>query len=91
MPDLSVHVQGTPNPHAAKFTVDRTLIEGGSSRSYFDPAAAAGDPLATALFEIDGVASLLIAEDFITVTKTDSADWDSLVPQIEYAIKEALS
>jgi len=71
--------------------VDRTLIEGGSSRSYFEPAAAAGDPIAAALFEIDGVASLLIAEDFITVTKTESADSDSLFPQIQNAIKEALS
>ena len=91
MPDPSINVRGTPNPNAAKFTVDRTLIEGGSSRSYFDSAAAAGDGLATALFEIDGVVSLLIAEDFITVTKAESADWDALVPHIENAIKEALS
>jgi hypothetical protein len=91
MPDPSISVQGTPNPHAAKFTVDRTLVEGGSSRSYFDAAAAADDQIASALFQIDGVRSLLIAENFITVTKAESASWDSLVPQIENAIKEALS
>ncbi len=91
MASPSIKVQGTPNPHAAKFTLDRTLIEGGSSRSYFDAKAAADDNLAVALFQIDGVKSLLIAENFITVTKTESANWDSLVPQIENAIKEALS
>ena len=91
MPDPKVTVQGTPNPNAAKFDVDRTLTEGGSSRSYFDSAAAADDSLASALFEIDGVVSLLIAEDFITVTKADSASWEALVPQIEAVIKEALS
>ncbi|UCC72179.1 MAG: NifU N-terminal domain-containing protein [Gemmatimonadota bacterium] len=91
MSDPSITVQGTPNPNAAKFTVDRTLVEGGTSRSYFDPAAAAGDRLARTLFEIDGVESLLVAEDFVTVTKAESADWEALVPQIENAIKEALS
>jgi hypothetical protein len=91
MPDPNITVQGTPNPNAAKFTVDRTLVEGGSSMSYFDPETASDDALASRLFVIDGVESLLIAEDFVTVTKADSANWDDLVPQIENAIKEALS
>jgi hypothetical protein len=91
MPDPSIGVEGTPNPNAAKFTVNRTLVEGGASRSYFDPANAAEDPLAKKLFAIDGVESLLIAENFVTVTKSASVDWDTLVPQIENAIKEALS
>ena len=91
MPDTSINVQGTPNPNAAKFTVNRTLVQGGPSKSYFEPETAKDDPLAKALFAVDGVESLLIAEDFITVTKTESAEWDTLVPQIENAIKEALS
>ena len=91
MPDPSVTVQGTPNPNAAKFTVDRALVEGGSSRSYLDRSSAHADPLAKALFEVHGVESLLIADDFITVTKSPTVQWDELVPLIENAIKEALS
>ena len=91
MPDPNITVQGTPNPNAAKFTVDRTLVEGGSSMSYFDPDTAKNDPLASRLFSVNGVESLLIAEDFVTVTKSASADWEALVPQIEQAIKEVLS
>ena len=91
MPDPSITVQGTPNPNAAKFTVDRTLVEGGSSVSYFSAEQAEGDALAGQLFAVAGVESLLIAEDFVTVTKSDAADWDLLVPQIESAIREALS
>ena len=91
MPEPNVTVQGTPNPNAAKFTVDRTLVEGGGSRSYFDRGSAQSDPLASALFDIEGVESLLIVEDFITVTKAPSAAWESLAPAIERAIKEALS
>jgi hypothetical protein len=91
MPEPNITVQGTPNPNAAKFTVDRTLVEGGESHSFFEPETATDDPLAKVLFEIAGVESLLIAEDFVTVTKNPSATWDTLVPQIETAIMEALS
>ncbi len=91
MPDPNISVQGTPNPNAAKFTVDRTLVEGGASVSYFDPETAKDDPLASKLFAVEGVESLLIAEDFITVTKAPAASWDKLVPHIESIIMETLS
>jgi hypothetical protein len=91
MPEPNIIVQGTPNPNAAKFTVDRTLIEGGAGVSYFDADMASEDALASRLFAIDGVESILIAEDFVTVTKSGSAVWEDLVPRIENAIKEALS
>ncbi len=52
---------------------------------------ASEDALASRLFAIDGVESILIAEDFVTVTKSGSAVWEDLVPRIENAIKEALS
>ncbi len=91
MPEPQVSVQGTPNPNAAKFTTDRVLVEGGGSKSFFDPVAAGEDPLAESLFEIDGVESLLIAEDFVTVTKSPDADWDDLIPQVEETIRAALA
>jgi hypothetical protein len=91
MPGPNISVQGTPNPNAAKFTVDRTLVEGGASVSYFDPDTAKSDPLASRLFELPGVDSLLIAEDFVTVTKASAADWNELVPKIESILKEVLS
>ncbi len=91
MPEPNIAVQGTPNPNAAKFTVDRTLVEGGSSLSFFDPEKAQDNPLARSLFDVRGVESLLIAEDFVTVTKAQSVEWDDLVPQIERVIKEVLS
>jgi len=91
MPGPNITVQGTPNPNAAKFTVDRTLVEGGSSVSYFDAEQAEGHALAEVLFGVAGVESLLIADDFVTVTKSESADWDELVPKIQDAIKEVLS
>lgn len=88
-PDIQITVEGTPNPHAAKFVLDRA-IPGEGSRSYFDPESAADDPLAARLFEVDGVRALLIVENFITVTKTEALGWPDLLDEIEEAILKAL-
>ena len=86
MSELEIQVEGTPNPHAAKFTLDRTLpVEG--SRSYFRAEEAGDDPLARELFGIDGVRALLIVEDFITVTKAEDVEWDELVEPVTAAIR----
>ena len=79
---MSVRFQPTPNPNAGKFTVGRPVVEGKASRSVYSAAAAPGDPLATDLFAIDGVASLFLVEDFVTVTKRPDADWQMLVPLV---------
>lgn len=91
MPEPSISVQGTPNPNAAKFTLDRPLVEGNASRSYFDAESAADDPLARRLFELEGVDSLLIVDNFVTVTKAPPISWDELIPRVEVAIREALA
>ena len=91
MPEPKITVQGTPNPNAAKFTLDRALVEGSASRSYFDAQAAAGDPLARRLFGLEGVVSLLIADNFITVTKAPPVSWDDMIPRVEAAIRESLA
>ena len=87
--DLTITIQGTPNPHAAKFVLDRP-VPGEGSRSYFNADAAADDPLASRLFAVDGVRALLLVDNFITVTKTEIADWDALVQDVQEAIRSEL-
>ena len=88
-PNIQITVEGTPNPNAAKFVLDRD-VPGGGSRSYFDAGAAAADPLAARLFDVGGVRALLFVENFITVTKTAALEWPELVDGIESAIREGL-
>ena len=88
--ELTITIQGTPNPNAAKFVLDRP-VPGEGSRSYFNANAAAADPLAARLFGLDGVRALLFVENFITVTKTDEADWDALAPSVQDAIEAELA
>jgi hypothetical protein len=82
--------QPTPNPNAGKFTADRTIVEASSSRSFFSAEQAAGDPAAAALFELDGVASVFMVADFVTVTKTPDTDWSDLIPRVIDTLERVL-
>ncbi len=85
-----VRFQATPNPNAGKFVVGRKVVEGKASKSFFSAAQAEPDPMAAALFAIEGVASLFMVEDFITVTKKPDAEWQVLTPQVIAAIEAAM-
>ena len=80
----------TPNPEAGKFTVDRTLVEGRSGRTFDSPAAAAGDPVAARLLAEPGVRSIFIVADFVTVTREPNAAWAELAPRVRAALREIL-
>ena len=83
---VKISTTPTPNPNAMKFTLDRTLVDKGSKT--FDSAAeAAANPLAAALFGVPGVKSVFLLNSFITVTKDAAADWKSLVPELETAVR----
>jgi hypothetical protein len=85
----AVQVQGTPNPNAAKFVLDQSVL-GDEGRTYFDVESAENDVLASRLFEVDGVRALFMVDNFITVTKADEASWDDMVDAIRTSIQEEL-
>jgi hypothetical protein len=79
-----ITVESTPNPNATKFVLDRAVTV--QPQSYFNADAARGNPIAEKLFAIEGVTSLLLLNDFITVNKAPQAQWKS----ITIAVKRAL-
>jgi hypothetical protein len=83
---LTITATATPNPNAMKFTLNRTVCEGGS-KTFSSAEAAAGDPLAEALFAVPGTRMVFFLNDFITVTKDSSSDWATMQPAIEAAIQ----
>lgn len=85
MPFRVTEVQPTPNPNAAKFILDKPIVE--QPASFFNAAAAKGNAIAEALFAIPGVTSLLLLGDFVTVNKTADAQWG----QIAAAVKAVLA
>ena len=81
-----VEVQPTPNPNALKFLLDRPIAE--QPASFFDASAAIGHPVASRLFVIPGVSSLLLLGDFITVNKTPDANWPDIKSRVQRALSE---
>ena len=84
---MFIETEGTPNPATLKFLPGQDVM--GMSTADFASAESAGrSPLATTLFALPGVARVFLGGDFITVTKTDALDWQSLKPQVLGAIME---
>lgn len=87
MPYKVVSFETTPNPNAIKCVLDRS--PGERPRSYFNAESAQGDPLAAALFGIDGVTNVLIHTQWISVNKTPEADWAGVKAGVRRVLKEA--
>jgi len=79
-------IQPTPNPNALKFVLNCTISD--QPTSFLDPAAAEDHPLASRLFAIGGVASLLFLGDFVTVNKTPESDWAVIKRSVRKALAE---
>jgi len=84
---MPVVSQFTPNPNALKFNVG---TEVGGPRS-FTAANASDDPVAGALFAIEGVVGVFLTSDFVTVTKGPDADWSDLTSLIEAVLNRHFS
>lgn len=86
---VTVTGEDTPNPNARKFTCSVKVVQQGSL-SFGTAAEAAGHPIGKAVFAVGGVKSVFAVNDFVTVTKSDDADWAKLAPRLAAAIKGAL-
>ena len=78
---MFIETEGTPNPATLKFLPGRDVMGAGTA-DFANAAAAVRSPLAHALFQLPGVARVFLGGDFITVTKSDLADWAALRPEI---------
>lgn len=83
---MRISCQPTPNVHALKFTLDRRVTEG-RSKTYTSVEQARDDPLARTLLEIPGVRMVFLLNDFITITRDPSADWEAIVPEVERRLR----
>lgn len=79
--ELKIISEGTPNPNALKFVLNKTLIEGRSA-NFDSKDKAHNSPLARKLFDINAIEEIFIGKNFITVTKHESALWESLYNQV---------
>jgi Fe-S cluster biogenesis protein NfuA len=84
---MFIQTQSTPNPETLKFLPGRDV----SPKTAYEFASleeAAASPLAAALFGINGVKGVFLGEDFVSISKAQSADWAHLKPQALAAIMD---
>ncbi|EST12913.1 NifU N-terminal domain-containing protein [Sporolactobacillus laevolacticus] len=70
----------TPNPNAIKFTTDQAIFAG---RIEITKESKPESLLLKHLMAIDGIDNLFCYNDFLTVCKLPSVEWNQLIPQIE--------
>ena len=84
---MFIQTEDTPNPETLKFIPGSIILKTGTA-DFSSKEFATSSPLASRLFEIDGVSRVFLATDFISVTKDPQLAWNNLKPLILTAIME---
>lgn len=75
---VNVSLEFTPNPNTLKYVLNQNLLEKGAVNLTQKEAAEAKSPLAAKLFDVIGVVGVMIGKNFVTITKGEAGDWESL-------------
>lgn len=84
---MFIQTQPTPNPATLKFLPGEE-VSPATPYEFISIEESAASPLASALFGINGVKGVFLGADFVSITKTDDADWAVLKPQALAAIMD---
>jgi len=78
------------DPDRCRFLVSRPVYPEGE-RFFAGPGEAAGSPLAERLFELPGVAHVLVAGPVVVIGKSPGAEWDQLKAPVAAVIRSQLA
>lgn len=81
-----IHIETTPNENSLKFIPGRTILNTGTIE-FSTPSDTKSSPLASKLFQINGVKSVFYGPDFITVTKDQGTEWVEVKSKVSELIE----
>ena len=84
---MFIQTEDTPNPLTIKFLPGKEVMKSGTA-DFRKKELSENSPLASRLFEIEGVDGVFLGSDFISVTKKKDEEWFSLKPSILGKIME---
>lgn len=73
----------TPNPNSMKFTTSAGPFIDTPMESFSSPQQAETHALGRALFAIEHVTNVFVMPQFLTITKSDTGDWNAILPAVE--------
>lgn len=82
---VQFRIQGTPNPKARKYIIDKDLKSAGKV-TYKTAKECAHIPMAVALFSIPGVEQIHFFENVVTVTQGGFHDWGDIDQKVQEAV-----
>ena len=85
---INVYTESTPNPATMKFLVNKLLLNG--SVDYPTRESAERSPFASELFKFNFVNGVFFASNFVTITKTEDADWNDIEEILKAFVKGAV-
>lgn len=85
---INVFTESTPNPATMKFLVNKLLVNG--SVDFATKESAESSPFAKELFKFNFVNGVFFASNFVTITKTEDADWADIEPILKEFVKGAV-
>tara|TARA_R110001583_G_scaffold96819_3_gene241420 strand:- start:135135 stop:135707 length:573 start_codon:yes stop_codon:yes gene_type:complete len=85
---MFIQTEPTPNPATLKFLPGEEVMGRHGTANFTSNDEHVKSPLARKLFEVDGITGVFLGGDFITITKEDSREWQTLKPQILGGIME---
>ena len=83
---VTVYGETTPNPAVLKFVANKQLTK--TSVEFKNIDEAKPSPLAIELFKFPYVKEVFVDENYVSVTKFDSYDWDEITIEVRSFIKE---
>jgi Fe-S cluster biogenesis protein NfuA len=88
MSELFVRAEQTPNPQTLRFVTNQTLTD--EPAEFKTAQETSTSPLARKLFGFPWTAGVFIGRDFVTVTKQEWVDWETLAEPLAGLIQEHL-
>jgi len=88
----TVYAESTPNPNTMKFVSNRWLITNDKSYEVLaDQRVGGPSPLAEKLFNFPFINGIFISGNFITITKSESVEWQEVMIELREFIRDALN
>ncbi|MCX7337698.1 MAG: NifU family protein [Alphaproteobacteria bacterium] len=79
---MFIQTEETPNPNSLKFIPGREVLGNRDTVFFLKTDSCDHSPFVRKLFGIDGIDSILLGQDFITISKNPDKDWYDLKPAI---------
>ena len=78
---MFIQTEQTPNPQTLKFLPGKVVMVEGTA-FYQNVNEADNSPFARRLFAIESVEGVFFGSDFITITKSDTFEWQVMKPSV---------